>query len=288
VLRSQVLLDFLGYYFRHFDFLPYITGTTRAKLTQRDLMRVELPVPPLPVQQRIVDTLNETDQLRELRAKADQRTADLIPALFHEMFGNPASNPQKWSTKKLCEIADLGSGSTPSKENEAYWNGKIPWVSPKDMKSEEILDTIDQVSDLAFNETNLQLVPSGTVLIVVRGMILTHTVPLCISRVPVAINQDMKAILPKRPIEPEFLRWCLQAQHSHLLAKVDSSTHGTRKLDSEKLRSLPIAFPPLSLQKGFAERVHEVRVLESSQAASSAKLESLSQSLLHRAFNGDF
>ena len=155
------------------------------------------------------------------------------------------------------------------------------------MKSEEIFDAKDHVSDLAFNETNLQLVPSGTVLIVVRGMILAHTVPICISRVPVAINQDMKAILPKQPIEPEFLRWFLQAQHSHLLAKVDSSTHGTRKLDSEKLRSLPIALPPLSLQRRFAERVHEVRLLKSSQAASRARLEVHFQSLLHRAFNTD-
>jgi type I restriction enzyme, S subunit len=83
----KVLIEFLDYRFRHFDFLPYITGTTRAKLTQRDLMRVEVAVPPIAEQERIVKLLAEADELRKLRTTANQRTAALIPALFHAAFG---------------------------------------------------------------------------------------------------------------------------------------------------------------------------------------------------------
>ena len=285
--ESNILLEFLGYRFRHFDFRPYITGTTRAKLTQRDLMRVEVPVPPLPEQERIVNLLDEADELRKLRAQSDRRTAALIPALFHEMFGDPSRAAPRWSSLPLGEVVSFGSGGTPFKENPEFWTGQTPWVSPKDMKADEITDAEDHVSAAAFERTNLQLIPQDTVLIVVRGMILAHTIPIRRCRVPVAINQDMKALLPKRPIEPEFLRWSLQAQHAHLLTQVSTAGHGTKKLDSEKLKAVPIPLSPLPLQQAFARRVTEIRALKATQAASRQRLESLFQSMLHRAFCGE-
>ena len=128
-----------------------VTGSAQQNFGPSHLKAIKISLPPIAEQERIARLLDEADELRKLRARADQRCSHLIPALFHEMFGDPASNPQKWSTRQLCEIADLGSGSTPSKENKAYWNGKIPWVSPKDMKSEEIFDAKDHVSDAAFH-----------------------------------------------------------------------------------------------------------------------------------------
>ena len=108
------------------------------------------------------------------------------------------------------------------------------------MKAEEITDAEDHVSAAAFKNSNLQLFPKDTVLIVVRGMILAHTVPIRLCRVPVAINQDMKALLPRQPIDPVFLRWSLQTQHAHLLNQVSTASHGTKKLDTDRLRAVRI------------------------------------------------
>ena len=55
----------------------------------KQMPSIDIPVPPLAEQERIVKLLDEADELRKLRAQADRRTADLIPALFHEMFGDP-------------------------------------------------------------------------------------------------------------------------------------------------------------------------------------------------------
>jgi type I restriction enzyme S subunit len=118
-------------------------------------------------------------------------------------------------------------------------------------------------------------------------MILAHTVPIHICRVLVSINQDMKALLPKELLEPEFLHWSLQSQHSNLLNLVSTAGHGTKRLDSERLREVPILQPPLSLQKEFSKRVKEIRKLEADQAASHSRLDALFQSLLYRAFQGD-
>jgi 2,4-dienoyl-CoA reductase-like NADH-dependent reductase (Old Yellow Enzyme family) len=82
------------------------------------------------------------------------------------------------------------------------------------------------------------------------------------------------------------LRWSLQSQHVNLLNHVSTAGHGTKKLDSERLREIEIPNPPLPLQKTFTGRVSEVRELEAEQGASRRQLDHLFQSMLHRAFNG--
>jgi type I restriction enzyme S subunit len=203
------------------------------------------------------------------------------------MFGDSLKKNSRVPILPLGEVVDLGSGATPSKEHPEFWNGRTPWVSPKDMKAEEITDAEDHVSAAAFEKSNLQLIPKDTVLIVVRGMILAHTVPIRLCRVSVAINQDMKSLLPKQPIDPEFLRWSLQAKHPHLLNQVSTAGHGTKKLDSDRLREVTIPIPPLAPQNEFAARVFEIRALRADQSASRRRLDDLFQSMLHRAFQGE-
>lgn len=262
-------------------------GSAQGVITRDMLERIPLPVPPLAEQERIVKLLDEADELRKLRTQANLGTADLIPALFHEMFGDPVANSFGWRKTMLGDVVNFGSGATPSKENLEFWAGTTPWVSPKDMKEDEITDTEDHLSSAAFEKTNLKLFPADTVLIVVRGMILAHTVPIRICRVPVAINQDIKALLPKQAIEPEYLRWALQALHSQLFNRVSTAGHGTKKLDSNQLKAIVIAIPPAPLQRKFAELVQEIHQMEAEQTASRRRSEDLFQSMLHRAFAGE-
>jgi type I restriction enzyme S subunit len=85
-------------------------GVNIQNLRRAELERLSAPVPPLAEQERIVKLLDEADGLRKLRVQADRRTAALLPALFHEMFGDPISNPIGWPLAKLSEIAPLKSG----------------------------------------------------------------------------------------------------------------------------------------------------------------------------------
>jgi type I restriction enzyme S subunit len=72
------------------------TGANYPAVNDGEVKDVAIPVPHLAEQERIVKLLDEADELRKLRAQADRRTADLIPALFHDMFGGPAINPFGW------------------------------------------------------------------------------------------------------------------------------------------------------------------------------------------------
>ena len=293
LLRTDNLValpEFVGYFLSsplgQQQILSNFRGAAIGGIPKDFVRYVHVPLPPLVIQQRLVRLMDEADELRKLRARADSHTAELIPALFYEMFGDAFNANACWPSHALGDLVEFASGGTPSKEKPEYWTGTIPWVSPKGMKDPEINDTEDHVSPLAFDLTGLRLIPKNTVLIVVRGMILAHTVPIRICRVSVSINQDMKALLPKMPLEPEFLRWSLQAQHGNLLNLISTAGHGTKRLETRLLSGLPILQPPLLLQSKFSDRVAEIRRLEADQAASRIHLEALFQSLLHHAFNG--
>src|SRR5262249_5912407 len=143
---------------------------------------------------------------------------------------------------------DIISGGTPSKAHSDYWNGSIPWGSPKDMKVVYLDDTLDHVSDLALKETTLKLIPEGSILIVVRGMILAHTVPVSINEAPVTINQDMKALVPSERLKSDYLLWTLKAAHGYLLSRVSTAAHGTKRMEVEVLADFQIPLPHPDLQ----------------------------------------
>lgn len=160
----------------------------------------------------------------------------------------PVKAPLDWIATYLGHVVDTLGGSTPSKENLSYWDGDVPWVSPKDMKREVIEDSEDHVSPAALRGTSLRLIPPPAVLMVTRGMILNRTVPVAITARPVTVNQDMKALIPRPGVSAEFLGYVLRASHDALLARVEEAGHGTKALRTELWKKVPIAIPPPELQ----------------------------------------
>jgi len=118
--------------------------------------------------------------------------------------------PAHWEVTPLKHFVSLRSGCTPSKENRSYWDGDVPWASSKDLKQEALGDTADPITQLALQEGVAELVPAGSLLVVVRGMILAHSFPETKALVPMAINQDLKALRPNARVRADFLVWQLQ------------------------------------------------------------------------------
>lgn len=245
-----------------------------------------LPLPALREQRRILELVEQADALRHQRNEADAVAERIIPAVFRKMFGAPITNPKGWPVQPLGQLVDFVSGATPSKERADYWDGTVPWVSAKDMKRLEITDTIDHISESALRETNIKLITPGAVLIVVRGMILAHTVPIALNRAPLTINQDMKALVPAGDVPVEFLQWALLSQHQNLLRLVSTAAHGTRKLDTDALTALQIPVPTALLEQ-FARYTREQSLARECRRSAAEKIETLFAVMLHRAFNGE-
>lgn len=117
--------------------------------------------------------------------------------------------PGHWRLAKIRSFTRFRGGGTPSRENPSYWNGDIPWVSPKDMKAERIVGTEERITEDGLAASTASTIEEGNLLIVVRSGILKHTIPVAINDVPVALNQDMKVLsFDEGTATVEFfLRW---------------------------------------------------------------------------------
>lgn len=242
---------------------------------------------PRPEQLHIVGILDQAKRLSDLRAKANAKADRILPALLVRVLGSSAN----WHTDSRCEplgrLATPVSGATPPKRVEAFWQGSVPWVSPKDMKVEFLSDSQDHISEAAIQETNLNLIEQGSALIVVRGMILARSVPLAINLSPVTINQDMKALLPKkRPITGIYLWAALTAAKPQLKSLVRTAGHGTRKLDTPDLMQFRIPCPDPDQLRQVSSAVETHRQLVERRRESALSMNRLFTLLLSKAFDG--
>lgn len=167
--------------------------------------------------------------------------------------GGFRSIPMHWQMISLKRFVRVTGGHTPSTENPNYWDGDIPWVSPKDMKREEMFDSIDHVTDAALTDCGLAKIEEGATLVVVRGMILAHSFPVAINKVPVTFNQDMKAIRPVDKVLPEYLPWLLRGVKSVILSLTEQSAHGTLALRTDKFFGEALPIPPTAEQSAIVE-----------------------------------
>lgn len=159
--------------------------------------------------------------------------------------------PPGWCYLSLGECANWLSGGTPSKSRIDYWDGELPWISAKSLRDFYIRDSEDRVTQLGA-ENGTKVVPAGTTLFLVRGMSLKTEFRIGIATVPVAFNQDVKALVPQDDIHPWFLAYAVRAQSSRILQMVEVAGHGTGKLVTDRLSALAIPIPPSSEQETIA------------------------------------
>lgn len=152
----------------------------------------------------------------------------------------------------MARLRDLGEwrgGNTPSKANAAYWtDGTTPWVSPKDMKVDEIGSSEDSVSDAALKDGRVTLLPKGAVLFVTRSGILSHTLPVAVTNVPVTINQDLKALIPRVGVSAKYVAHAVKGASQRILKAC--SKHGTTvaSVDTNALLDFEIPIGDLASQ----------------------------------------
>lgn len=156
--------------------------------------------------------------------------------------------PAHWGLKPLKHLVDFRSGGTPDKTNREFWDGEVPWASAKDLKTDELFDTIDHITEAAVSAGAASLVEPGSILVVVRGMILARLFPVVTARVPMAINQDLKALSVKPHIHPDFMAWMLRGSEAETLSRLDEAGHGTKALRMEAWGAMRLPVPDLSEQ----------------------------------------
>ena len=147
-----------------------------------------------------------------------------------------------WKEERLGSLVRFSSGGTPNKNNPSYWNGTIPWISAKNMKSEVI-----ETSDLSITEEGLihgsKIAPKGSLLLLVRGSGLFNGIPVCYLENAVAYNQDVKCMESTSELENKYLFYWLKANSGYLRKKIEFTSIGAGKFDTRFLSNLVVRFP---------------------------------------------
>jgi type I restriction enzyme S subunit len=148
---------------------------------------------------------------------------------------------------RLRDLGNWSGGNTPSKTNPAYWtDGTMPWVSPKDMKVDEIVSSEDHVTKAALDDGRVSLIPEGSILFVTRSGILAHTFPVAITKLPVTINQDLKALSPNPGISPKYVAHAIRGASQRILKQC--SKHGTTVASVETNALLDFEIPIVDIE----------------------------------------
>lgn len=217
------------------------------------------------------------EQLAELKKQLDLFNRQLIEsAKTQEALRTPKFR-EGIQTRKLADLVDITSGTTPSTNEPEYWNGTTPWVSPKDMKRPIIEDTIDHVSDMAVQKYRRALVDEGTLIVVARSMILEKKLPLAITASRLMISQDILALKPKPDsgVTAWYLFAYLTAIEDQILAGMQGTTHGSRKLPTALLNDLDI--PIFSRKK--MHQVEQLGMLSANLHIVVSKIKQLTETL---------
>jgi type I restriction enzyme M protein len=225
-------------------------GGAQPNISQKIIRDLEIPLPPLAEQDRIVAQL---EGHRKIIEGARQVIANYKPSIRID---------PDWPTIELERIAKVLSGGTPSKSDADFWNGSIPWVSPKDMKTDRIEETEDHISKSAVMNSAVNLVSAGAVLCVVRSGILSRSFPVALAMRELTFNQDINAIVvkPEKAL-PEYLFHLLKSMESIILGSGVKRGGTVHSLQSRFLHQLKIPLPPLSIQRKIVSSLDAERGL---------------------------
>lgn len=274
VLSSQTL---------YAEFKRLAGGGVVNNLNSKLVKGVSVPIPPLTTQQQIVSELDLLSHILDQKRQQLKEYDALAESIFYDMFGDPSSQTI-FECKKLSEITKSCGGGTPSKAHPEYWNGGIPWVSSKDMKSMYIGDSQMHITQEGVDNSAAKLLPIGTILLVTRSGILKHSLPVAITTAEITINQDLKALIVNPSVcISVFLLYCLKAYAPYLLGQTKAVT--VDSIDFSVFKNLTIPLPPLTLQRSFAAKIESIEHQKQLLRASIKETEMLFQSRMDYWFN---
>lgn len=256
------------------------------------LREVAIPLPPLDEQRRIVARIEElTHRAEEARKLRQEAVAKIATQFFHVRRNIYQSLLSDFPATPLGKCGKVMGGGTPSKQHSDFWDGDIPWVSAKDMKTFFLTGSGLKITEKGFSESSVKLIPENSVLFVVRGSILYRHVPIAINLIPCTINQDLKAIIPSKDINAVYLAHMLWAANDILLGMVEEAGNTAGKLPTPSWSGLEIPIPDESKQEQVVQELttfqEKLAELESLQTETAKELEHFQSALLAKAFRGE-
>ncbi|HEX5010776.1 MAG TPA: N-6 DNA methylase [Planctomycetota bacterium] len=231
-------------------------GAQRREIDRNDLPQARAEIAEYLCRLRARESVEDFQPSLGLVVPKERVAANGDYNLSGERYRDGPAKTGIWPMVRLGEITRRVSGGTPSKDNDAFWRGSIPWVSPKDMKANVLYDTEDHVSEEAVASSATSMVPAGTLLCVVRSGILKHTLPLALTGREMCFNQDITALIPTdERLEPRYLFAALRSRSAQILEEGIKAGVTVQSFHSGFFNQFQIPLPPPEMQKEIVAEI---------------------------------
>jgi type I restriction enzyme, S subunit len=280
-LSSEVELKFLFYYLQKRGFNDTISGSAQPQITFQNLKNIQIPLPPLPVQQKIAAILDAADLHRRKTKTLIEKYDQLTQSIFLEMFGDPVKNEKGWEKYKVSALIQAVK-----KIDRNISNDEIDYVdiSSIDNKSNRIVTTTKYLTDERPSRAQQILKKRDVLLSMVRPNLKN-----------IAINQVDGFIASTGFF---VFRVTNKLNHHYLfeLLKTDSITNKLINITAganypavrgTDIKNLLIPAPPLEMQELFSKKIESLEEQMMFAIESLHKSENLFNTLLQRAFKGE-
>ena len=273
---SDLNAKFLWYYLRSRP-LPN-DGYSRHFKHLREL---RVPIPAMADQLHAVDLLSRAENIVRMRRDAEKKAKEIIPALFLEMFGDPATNPKGWPTQTFRDIGTLDRGKSRHRPRDAphLYGGLHPFVQTGDVaRSGGVITTYAQTySDAGLAQSKLW--PVGTLCITIAANIAETG----ILDFEACFPDSVVGFLPGENVRTDYIQNWLHFLKPTLAAQAPQAAQ--KNINLEILRNLNVPIPPMSLQVVFEEDAKRLRSTEACQLAATTVGDQVFQSLLAGVFS---
>jgi len=282
--ENEVFHKFLYYTFlsdawRGFIDANKLTGATVDRISITDFPNYQIQVPPLPTQRRIASILSAYDDLIDNNLK---RIKLLEEKAFLRYKG--IINSEKVESISVFDYAEIMSGGTPSTTNHNYWEGEIPFFTPKDLSSQTgyyLNDTERKLTDLGLEKCNSKLFPRDTIFITARGTV----GKLVLAKIPSAISQSNYAITTRNGSSNYFLFLALIDKIDHFKQLAVGGVFDTIIVDTFKM--IFIELPNELIVNQFNIKINPIFSLIDTLQKQNNKLREARDILLPRLMSGE-
>lgn len=191
--------------------------------------------------------------------------------------------PEEWAWKRLGDVASVGSGGTPSREQAAYWGGSIPWITTSQIDFGVIAEAEQFITEEGLKNSAAKLLPPGTLLMALYGQGKTRG-KVGVLGIPAATNQACASIALQAGVSREFIFHFLANQYE--VIRNASNSGSQENLNGYIVRGIPVVFPSPPEQRAIATALSDVDALLSTLDRLIAKKRDLKQAAMQQLLTG--